>query len=234
MKANSIKQRVVFEDNHLLILNKLPGELVQGDKTGDEPLVETAKKYLKDAYMKPGDVFLGIPHRLDRPVSGIVVFSRTSKSLTRMTEMFRDKTIQKTYWAVVGNNPPNEEGRLVDLLVRNTKKNKSFVTMNETYDAKKAELTYRLIASSDRYFLLEIDLHTGRHHQIRAQLAHMGCPIKGDLKYGYDRSNKDASIHLHARSVSFIHPVKKEELVLKADPPKDVLWDFFLENCASL
>lgn len=227
-----LKNRIVFEDNHLVVVNKLPSELVQGDRTGDEPLVETTKKYIKEAYFKPGDVFLGVPHRLDRPVSGLVVFSRTSKSLSRMTEMFREKTIQKKYWAVVGKMPEQEEGKLTNFLIRNSKQNKSFVQRKESKEAKKAELTYRVIGKSDRYFLLEIDLHTGRHHQIRAQLAHMGCPIKGDLKYGYNRSNKDASIHLHARSISFIHPVKKEPIFLKGDPPKEVLWNHFLDCCA--
>ena len=200
-----LKSRIVYEDNHLVVVNKLPSELVQGDKTGDEPLVETAKKYIKEAYFKPGDVFLGVPHRLDRPVSGLVVFSRTSKSLSRMTEMFREKTIQKKYWAVVGNMPEQEEGKLTNFLIRNNKQNKSFVQRKESKEAKLAELSYRVIGKSDRYFLLEIDLHTGRHHQIRAQLAHIGCPIKGDLKYGYDRSTRtQVFICMRDRSHSFI------------------------------
>ena len=223
----SISKRVLFEDNHLLILNKLPGELVQGDKTGDIPLVDLAKSYIKKKYQKPGKVFLGIPHRLDRPVSGIVIFSRTSKSLTRMSEMFKQKTIRKTYWAVVKSTPGKHEDHLIHYMVRNTKQNKSYAHDKEVAHSKRAELEYKVIAKSDNYFLLEIDLLTGRHHQIRAQLSKKGMPVKGDLKYGFDRSNKDGSIHLHARKVSFIHPTTKGEIEIIAAPPHDPLWNYY-------
>jgi len=224
----NIKTRVLHEDNHLLVVNKLPGELVQGDRTGDKTLLDFAKNYIKEEYNKPGEVFLGLPHRLDRPTSGIVVLSRTSKSLSRMTKVFRDKELKKIYWAIVAEKPKKESGKLVDMLLRNPKQNKSYVHNGNNKEAKKAELEYRLLKSSDRYHLLEINLLTGRHHQIRAQLAYMGCPIKGDLKYGFDRSNKDGSISLHARFISFNHPVKKEEVSIEAAPPKDILWDFFV------
>lgn len=226
----NIKTRVLHEDNHLLVVNKLPGELVQGDRTGDKTLLDFAKNYIKEEYNKPGEVFLGLPHRLDRPTSGIVVLSRTSKSLSRMTKVFRDKELKKIYWAIVAEKPKKESGKLVDMLLRNPKQNKSYVHNGNNKEAKKAELEYRLLKSSDRYHLLEINLLTGRHHQIRAQLANMGCPIKGDLKYGFDRSNKDGSISLHARFISFNHPVKKEEVLIEAAPPQDVLWDYFVLN----
>ena len=215
---------VVYEDNHLIIVNKRPSEIVQGDKTGDEPLSETVKRYLKEKYAKPGNVFLGVTHRLDRPVSGLVVFAKTGKALARLNDMFRQSEVKKTYWAIVKNRPKQEEGELVNWLVRNEKQNKSYAYDTERPGAKQAILHYRLIACSDRYYLLEIDLKTGRHHQIRCQLAHMGCPIKGDLKYGFERSNRDGGISLHARSAALIHPVSKQSLYIEAPVPDDPLW----------
>ncbi len=228
MKKNNIDQEILFEDNHLIILNKRPSDIVQGDKTGDEPLSELLKKYLKHAYNKPGEVFLGVVHRLDRPVSGALIFARTSKALSRLNIMLRDGHIHKTYWAVVKNKPPNPEGHLIQYLTRNPEKNKSFVHAHAVAGSKKAELIYRVIDRSDGYFLLEVNLLTGRHHQIRAQLAGMGCPVKGDLKYGYPRSNEGGFIHLHSRSIEFVHPVKKETMKITAPPPHDKLWDFFM------
>ncbi|EHG99454.1 RluA family pseudouridine synthase [Paraprevotella clara] len=218
---------VVYEDNHLIIVNKSSSEIVQGDKTGDKPLAEMVKEYIKQKYHKPGNVFLGVVHRLDRPVSGLVVFARTSKALARLNEMFRTKEVHKTYWAIVGNCPPTEEGELVHWLVRNEKQNKSYAYDKEKSEAKKAILDYRLIGRSERYFLLEVDLKTGRHHQIRCQLAKMGCPIKGDLKYGSPRSNPDGSICLHARRVRFVHPVSKQEIDVEAPVPEGNLWHSF-------
>lgn len=218
---------VVYEDNHLIIVNKSSSEIVQGDKTGDKPLSEMVKEYIKQKYHKPGNVFLGVVHRLDRPVSGLVVFARTSKALARLNEMFRTKEVYKTYWAIVGNCPPTEEGELVHWLVRNEKQNKSYAYDKEKPEAKKAILDYRLIGRSERYFLLEVDLKTGRHHQIRCQLAKMGCPIKGDLKYGSPRSNPDGSICLHARRVRFVHPVSKQEIDVTAPVPEGNLWHSF-------
>jgi len=206
-------QRILLEDNHLLIVNKLPSEIVQGDKTGDEPLSETLKQFLKVKYNKPGNVFVGVVHRLDRPVSGAVVFAKTSKALTRLNNMVKERTIKKTYWAVVKEPPPDESGTLKHFLVRNPKKNKSFAYKKPVENSKEALLSYKMIAASKDYYLLEIDLHTGRHHQIRAQLSAIGCPIKGDLKYGFARSNPDGSISLHARRLEFIHPVKKNRLL---------------------
>lgn len=220
--------QVLYEDNHLLVINKRPSDLVQGDKTGDVPLVDLGKAYLKAKYDKPGQVFLGVAHRLDRPVSGAIVFGRTSKALERLNKLFREKTVEKIYWAVVQNRPPKSEDRLVQHLLKNEKQNKSYPVDAKRTGSKEAILNYRLLHSSDRYHLLEIKLKTGRHHQIRAQLADMGCPIRGDLKYGFSRSNNDASIHLHARSISFIHPVQKEPLTLVAEPPADPLWQAFL------
>jgi len=224
----SISSRIVFEDNHLIIVNKLPSEIVQGDKTGDQPLSELLKEYIKNKYEKPGDVFLGVVHRIDRPVSGVVIFARTSKALSRMSELIKERAIKKTYWAIVKNKPAEDEATLTNFLIRNEAKNKSFVSKNEAKGAKEAILSYKLKAKSNDYFLLEIDLGTGRHHQIRAQLAAIGCPIKGDLKYGFARSNPDASISLHARSLEFIHPIRKEPIKIVADPPNDPLWNFFL------
>ena len=218
---------VVYEDNHIIIVNKTASEIVQGDKTGDTPLSETVKQYLKEKYQKPGNVFIGVTHRLDRPVSGLVVFAKTSKALSRLNEMFKTKEVKKTYWAVVKNRPPHEEGTLAHWLVRNEKQNKSYAYDKERPQSKKAVLNYRLLAASDNYYLLEVDLQTGRHHQIRCQLAKMGCPIKGDLKYGFSRSNPDGSICLHARSISFVHPVSKEQITVEAPLPAGNLWGAF-------
>ena len=218
---------VVYEDNHLIIVNKTASEIVQGDKTGDVPLSETVKQYLKEKYAKPGNVFLGVTHRLDRPVSGLVVFAKTSKALARLNEMFRKGEVKKTYWAVVKTCPQVEEGELVHYLVRNEKQNKSYAYDKEVNGSKKAVLHYRLIGYSENYYLLEVDLKTGRHHQIRCQLAKIGCPIKGDLKYGFPRSNPDGSICLHARKVCFVHPVSKEQIVVTAPVPDDNLWKAF-------
>lgn len=218
---------VVYEDNHLIIVNKTASEIVQGDKTGDVPLSETVKQYLKEKYAKPGNVFLGVTHRLDRPVSGLVVFAKTSKALARLNEMFRKGEVKKTYWAVVNTCPQVEEGELVHYLVRNEKQNKSYAYDKEVNGSKKAVLHYRLIGHSENYYLLEVDLKTGRHHQIRCQLAKIGCPIKGDLKYGFPRSNPDGSICLHARKVCFVHPVSKEQIVVTAPVPDGNLWKAF-------
>ena len=218
---------VVYEDNHIIAVNKTASEIVQADKTGDTPLSETVKQYLKEKYQKPGNVFLGVTHRLDRPVSGLVIFAKTSKALTRLNEMFRAGEAKKTYWAVVKNAPKESEGELVHFLVRNEKQNKSYAYDKEVPNSKKAVLDYRLIGRSENYYLLEVDLKTGRHHQIRCQLAKMGCPIKGDLKYGSPRSNPDGSICLHARRVRFVHPVSKELIELKAPLPEGNLWKGF-------
>jgi 23S rRNA pseudouridine1911/1915/1917 synthase len=215
---------VVYEDNHLIIVNKSASEIVQGDKTGDTPLSETVKQYLKEKYQKPGNVFLGVTHRLDRPVSGLVVFAKTSKALTRLNEMFRTSEVKKTYWAIVKHCPSQPEGELVHYLVRNEKQNKSYAYDREVPGGKKAILHYRLIGHSQNYFLLEVDLKTGRHHQIRCQLAKMGCPIKGDLKYGSERSNPDGSICLHARRITFVHPVSKERIEAVAPVPDSSVW----------
>lgn len=224
MKSN-VDLDILFEDNHLIIVNKRSGEIVQGDKTGDEPMSEKVKRYVKQKYNKPGDVFIGTPHRIDRPTSGIVIFAKTSKSLMRLNKMFQDKEIQKTYWAIVKNPPKNKEGKLVNYLKKNEAKNKSFAQETMFQGAKVAELTYKIIFDFDNYFLLEILPKTGRHHQIRVQLSEMGCPIKGDLKYGFNRSNKDASISLHARKISFLHPVRKEQMEVVAPVPSDdPLW----------
>ena len=218
---------VLYEDNHLIAVNKTCSEIVQGDKTGDKPLSELIKHWLKEKYNKPGDAFIGVIHRLDRPVSGIVVFAKTSKALERMNELFRQGEIKKTYWAIVKTRPPQNEAELMHYLVRNEKQNKSYANDNEVRGSQKAILSYKLIAKSDNYFLLEIDLKTGRHHQIRCQLAKTGCPIKGDLKYGFDRSNKDGGISLHARRISFIHPVSKELVTITAPVPEERLWKEF-------
>lgn len=218
---------ILYEDNHIIGVNKRISDIVQGDKTGDEPLSEKVKLYIKKKYEKPGAVFLGVTHRLDRPVSGALLFARTSKALTRLNEMFLNKEIQKTYWAIVKEKPPKESDTINHYITRDQKKNKSFAYNNEVKDSKLASLSYKLIASADNYFLLEVDLHTGRHHQIRCQLSKIGCPIKGDLKYGFPRSNPDGGISLHARKIEFIHPIKKEKIVIIADPPSDSLWDYF-------
>lgn len=216
---------VLFEDNHIIAINKKSSQLVQGDKTNDEPLSEYVKKYLKLKYDKPGEVFLGVVHRLDRPVSGIVLFAKTSKALSRLNELFRTKNIQKTYWAIVKNEPKKQEDRLINYLIKNEKTNKSKAFDEERKGALRSELIYKVVGKTDNYYLLEVLPVTGRHHQIRVQLSHMGCPIKGDLKYGFDRSNKDASIHLHARKIEFIHPVKNEPIIIVAKPPVDPIWN---------
>lgn len=215
---------IVYEDNHLIIVYKHSGEIVQGDKTGDVPLSEDVKCYLKEKYQKPGNVFLGVVHRLDRPVAGLVVFAKTSKALTRLNKMFRDGEVHKTYWAITKNLPPQPEGTLTHWLVRNEKQNKSYAYDHEVPHSKKAILKYRLIGQSDHYCLLGVNLMTGRHHQIRCQLAHMGCPIKGDLKYGAQRSNPDGSICLLAHHVEFVHPVSKQLISLDSPLPEDKLW----------
>lgn len=220
---------ILFEDNHLIVVNKKPGDLVQGDKTNDEPLSEIIKKHLKQRDHKSGNVFLGVIHRLDRPTSGVVVFAKTSKALTRMNELLKKKELEKTYWAVVKNKPKEDAATITSFLKKNPKNNKSTSYQKEAAGSKKAVLKYELKCSLDYYHLLEVLLLTGRHHQIRCQLAQIGCPIKGDLKYGFDRSNADGGIHLHARKVSFLHPVKKEKVVIVCNPPKDPIWDRCLE-----
>lgn len=215
---------VLYEDNHIIIVNKTCSEIVQGDKTGDKPLSEIVKEYLKKKYNKPGNVFCGVTHRLDRPTSGIVIFAKTSKSLSRLNEMFKTKDIKKTYWAIVKKSPKESTGTLQNYLVRNEKQNKSYAYDVEKPNSKKAILHYQIISRSDNYNLLEIDLETGRHHQIRCQLAKIGCPIKGDLKYGAERSNPDGGISLHARHISFIHPVSKELIEVTAPLPDEKLW----------
>ena len=216
--------KVVYEDNHIIIVDKCSGEIVQGDKTGDKPLSETVKEYIKQKYNKPGNVFLGVVHRLDRPVSGLVVFAKTSKALSRLNDMFRTGDVHKTYWAVVKRRDIAMEGTLTDWLTRNERQNKSYAHEREVQGAKKAVLKYKVRAVADNYMLIEVTLLTGRHHQIRCQLSHMGCPIKGDLKYGAPRSNPDGSISLLSRRVEFVHPVSKENIVAYADVPDDRLW----------
>ena len=229
---------VLYEDNHIIAVNKTCSEIVQGDKTGDTPLSEMVKAYIKEKYNKPGEVFIGVTHRLDRPTSGVVLFARTSKALTRLNEMFKEKStehraqntdqisIRKTYWAIVQGFPKQPEARLENWLTRNEKLNKSFIAKPGTKDAKQAILSYKTLAKGDHYTLLEVELETGRHHQIRCQLAAIGCPVKGDLKYGAKRSNPDGGISLHARQISFIHPVKKEPVTITAPVPKDFLTIF--------
>lgn len=225
MRTTLANLDVLYEDNHIIAINKRVGDLVQGDKTGDAPLPDIIKMYLKKKYNKPGNVYLGVVHRLDRPTTGIVIFAKTSKALERLNKMLRDKTINKTYWAVVKNKPKKSMDTLVNYLRKNPKNNKASVFNTETTDTKKAILHYKVIKSLDNYHLLEIDLETGRHHQIRSQLANINCPIKGDLKYGFNRSNKDAGIHLHARKIKFTHPVSKVAIELKAPTPKDPIWN---------
>ena len=224
MRSTKDNLEVLFEDNHIIIVNKKVGDIIQGDKTGDTPLSEIVKEYIKEKYNKPGAVFLGVVHRLDRPTSGIVLFARTSKALERLNKMFREKSISKTYWAVVKNLPTKKKDTLTHFLKKNPKNNKSSVYNKEIQGSKKAILHYSILKSLDNYHLLEIDLETGRHHQIRAQLSYINSPIKGDLKYGFDRSNKNGGIHLHARKIKFIHPVKKEEIIIDAPVPNDVIW----------
>jgi 23S rRNA pseudouridine1911/1915/1917 synthase len=216
---------VLYEDNHIIAVNKKASDIVQGDKTGDKPLPEFVKDYIKKKYNKPGEVYLGVVHRLDRPVSGVVLFARTSKALSRLNEMFREKKVQKTYWAVVKNKPQNPCDTLIHFLLKNQAKNKSKAFSREGNHALRSELSYQLIKSLDKYHLIEVIPKTGRYHQIRVQLSKIGCPIKGDVKYGFDRTNKDKSIHLHARKIDFVHPVKKEPISITAPTPKDVLWN---------
>lgn len=216
--------QIVYEDNHIIIVSKRSGEIVQGDKTGDVPLSESVKQYIKEKYAKPGAVFLGVVHRLDRPVNGLVVFARTSKALERLNRMFANGEVRKTYWAITQNRPEADEGTLEHWLTRNEKQNKSYASEREKPGSKRAILKYKVIGGSERYNLLEINLLTGRHHQIRCQLAAIGCPIKGDLKYGAKRSNPDGSISLLARHVEFVHPVSKELISVDAPLPDDVLW----------
>ena len=225
MHSTKDNLEVLFEDNHLVIVNKKSGDIVQGDKTGDKPLSDVVKEYIKEKYNKPGEVFLGVVHRLDRPTSGIIIFARTSKALERLNKMLRERTISKTYWAVVKNTPLKEKDSLIHFLKKNPKNNKSTVFTKETDASKKAILHYLVIKKLDNYSLLEIDLETGRHHQIRAQLAYIGSPIKGDLKYGASRSNKDGSIHLHARKILFTHPVSKENISVLAPIPNETIWN---------
>lgn len=216
---------VLYEDNHIIAVNKTCNEIVQGDKTGDVPLSETVKAYIKEKYNKPGDVFLGVTHRLDRPTSGVVLFARTSKALTRLNEMFKShEQIRKTYWAIVQGKPKMAEARLENYLIRNEKQNKSYIAKQGAKDAKLAILTYKTLTVGDHYSLLEINLETGRHHQIRCQLAAIGCPVKGDLKYGAKRSNPDGGICLHARQIAFEHPVSHDEIVITAPIPEDSIW----------
>jgi len=222
--SNKNNLQVIYEDNHIIVVNKRVGDIVQGDKTGDKPLSEVVKEYIKDKYNKPGEVFLGVVHRLDRPTTGIVVFARTSKALTRLNELFKNRETQKTYWAVVKNKPPKNEDQLIHYLKRNEKNNTSKAHLKEVPDSKMANLDYKVIKELNNYTVLEINLHTGRHHQIRAQLSAIGSPIKGDLKYGFDRSNPDGGIHLHARKLVFIHPVSKELLTLTAAVPDETIW----------
>ena len=226
--------QVLYEDNHIISVSKRAGEIVQGDKTGDVPLSDIVAAYLKEKYSKPGNVFVGVPHRLDRPVSGVVVLAKTSKALARLNEMFRVGSVDKRYLAIVRNKPANTEGKLVNWLVRNEKQNRSYAYDHEVPDSKEAILNYRLVASSVNYHLFEVELLTGRHHQIRCQLARMGCPIKGDLKYGAERSNPDGSISLHAYHVTFEHPVSHETIDVKAPLPQDSLWQSFKDSVQNL
>ncbi|GAA3604889.1 RluA family pseudouridine synthase [Flavivirga amylovorans] len=223
--SNKSNLQVLYEDNHIIVVNKRAGDIVQGDKTGDKPLSDVVKEYIKDKYNKPGNVYLGVVHRLDRPTTGLVIFAKTSKVLPRLNKLFLSKDIKKTYWAIVKNKPLKTEDSLINWLKKNPKNNKSTAYIKEVKDSKKAILHYKILKKLDNYYLLEINLETGRHHQIRSQLSNIGCPIKGDLKYGFDRSNKDASIHLHARHIEFIHPVKKEPITISTPLPKDAIWD---------
>ncbi len=223
--SNKSNLQVLYEDNHIIVVNKRVGDIVQGDKTGDKPLSDVVKAYIKIKYNKPGNVYLGTVHRLDRPTSGLVIFAKTSKVLPRLNKLFVSKDISKTYWAVVKNKPQKKEDTLINWLKKNPKNNKSFAYSKEVNDSKKAILHYKTIKKLDNYFLLEIQLETGRHHQIRSQLSTIGSPIKGDLKYGFDRSNKDAGIHLHARAIEFIHPVSKKPIHIVAPLPNDAIWN---------
>jgi 23S rRNA pseudouridine1911/1915/1917 synthase len=221
---------ILYEDNHIIAVYKRSSDLAQGDKTGDVSLDTEVKKYLAEKYKKPGEVFLGVVHRLDRPVSGVLLYARTSKALERLNEMFRDKQVKKTYLAIVKERPPEDEATITHFLKKNEIQNKSYVFDTEVKGSKSASLTYRIKGRSERYYMLEIELHTGRHHQIRAQLAKIGCPIKGDLKYGFQRSNEDGSISLFARSVEFVHPVKKEPITILAHFPEGDIWSAFVNS----
>jgi 23S rRNA pseudouridine1911/1915/1917 synthase len=225
MHSSKNNLQVLFEDNHLIIVNKRAGDITQGDKTGDTPLSEIVKQYIKEKYNKPHNVYLGVVHRLDRPTSGIIIFAKTSKALERLNKMLREKVINKTYWAIVKNTPSKAQDTLINFLRKNPKNNKSTAYKAEIEGSKMAILHYKILKELDNYCLLEIDLETGRHHQIRSQLSNIGSPIKGDLKYGFDRSNKDGSIHLHARKIQFTHPVSKETIQVEAPTPKDVIWN---------
>ena len=234
MKILSTKTnlQILHEDNHIIVINKRVGDIVQGDKTGDKPLSDVVKEYVKDKYNKPGDVFLGVVHRLDRPTSGIVVFAKTSKALARLNDMFKNRETEKVYWAVVKSQPPKNEDTLAHFLKRNEKNNTSKAHIKEVPESKFARLDYKVIVELNNYYALEIKLHTGRHHQIRAQLSAIGSPIKGDLKYGSDRSNPDGGIHLHARTLKFIHPVSKEFIVITAPVPDDSIWKAIQMECS--
>lgn len=225
MHSTKNNLQILFEDNHIIIVNKRAGDITQGDKTGDKPLSDVVKEYIKVKYNKPGNIYLGVVHRLDRPTSGVIIFAKTSKSLERLNKMLRKKEIQKTYWAVVKIPPKEIRKTLIDFLKKNPKNNKSSVYKKEIDGSKRAVLHYQVIKKLDNYTLLEIGLETGRHHQIRAQLSAIGSPIKGDLKYGFERSNKDGSIHLHARKIEFIHPVRKEMICITAPTPNEVIWN---------
>lgn len=227
-----LEKQILFEDNHIIILNKRSSQIVHSDKTGDVSLEEMVKHYLKTKYNKPGNVYCGLVHRLDRPVSGVVMFAKTEKALVRLNKMMKEHQIHKTYWAIVRNNNIKPKATLVNFLIRNEKQNKTYVT-KDTNKGKYAELDYEVLKKSDNYQLLKVNLKTGRHHQIRVQLSNIGCPIKGDLKYGFERSNKDASISLHARELEFLHPVKKEQIKIIAPLPKDSLWQWFDENISN-
>lgn len=228
--TNHHNLQVLYEDNHIIIVNKRAGDIVQGDKTGDKPLSDVVKNYIKEKYNKPGNVYLGTVHRLDRPTTGLVIFAKTSKVLPRLNKLFASKDIKKTYWAIVKQCPPKKQDRMINWLVKNPKNNKSTVYNSEIENGKKAVLEYNVLKALDNYFLLEITLETGRHHQIRAQLANIDCPIKGDLKYGFERSNKNGGIHLHARKIVFLHPVKKEIITIEAPLPNDPVWDACLKT----
>jgi 23S rRNA pseudouridine1911/1915/1917 synthase len=223
--SNKSNLQILHEDNHIIVINKRVGDIVQGDKTGDKPLSDIVKEYIKEKYNKPGEVFLGVVHRLDRPTTGIVVFAKTSKSLERLNKMFSERETQKTYWAIVKNKPPKTQSNLVHFIKRNEKNNTSKAHIKEVPESKLASLDYKIIKELHNYFALEIDLYTGRHHQIRVQLQAINCPIKGDLKYGFDRSNPDGGIHLHARKLEFVHPVSKEKIKIVAPLPNDVIWN---------
>lgn len=221
---------ILYEDNHLIAVYKRSSDLSQGDKTGDAPLEVEVKKYIASKYSKKGDVFLGVVHRLDRPVSGVLLYARTSKALQRLNEMFREGNVKKVYYAIVKERPPEDEATIVHFLKKNEKQNKTFVYDTQVKDSKQASLTYRLRGRSERYYLIEVELHTGRHHQIRAQLAKIGCPVKGDLKYGFGRSNEDAGISLFARRLEFIHPVRKENVIITAHFPEGDIWNLFMDQ----